>query len=111
MVEDPPQLDAVFHALAHGARRDMVRRMASGEFTIGQLAEPLDMSFAGASKHVQVLERAGVVDRTVVGREHRCRLRAAGLRPAGDWIAECERYWSARLDALEALMDVREEQR
>lgn len=88
----------------------MVRRVATGEFTIGQLADPLDMSFAGASKHVKILERAGIIDRTVVGREHRCRLRAEGLRSAGDWLAECERYWSARLDALEAVMIAREDE-
>jgi DNA-binding transcriptional ArsR family regulator len=110
MVEDRTELDVLFHALAHGARRDMVRRLASGESTIGQLADPLDMSFAGASKHVKVLERAGVIDRTVVGREHRCRLRAEGLRSAGDWLAECERYWSDRLDALQTLMGAREEE-
>ena len=72
--------------------------------TIGELARPLDMSFAGASKHVRVLENAGLVDRTVAGREHRCGLRVERLQPAGDWLAACERYWSGRLDALEALV-------
>jgi DNA-binding transcriptional ArsR family regulator len=106
MVEDDAELGPLFHALAHDARRNMVRRLATGEFTIGQLAEPLDMSFAGASKHVKVLERAGVIDRTVVGREHRCRLRPESLRSAGNWLADCERYWSARLDALEAVLTI-----
>jgi DNA-binding transcriptional ArsR family regulator len=103
MVEDL-ELDDLFHALAHDARRHIVRRLTTGEFTIGQLAEPLEMSFAGASKHVKVLERAGVIDRTVVGREHRCRLRAESLRSAGDWLTDTERYWSARLDALETAL-------
>jgi DNA-binding transcriptional ArsR family regulator len=104
MVEDCAELDDLFHALAHDARRSMVRRLATGDFTIGQLAEPLDMSFAGASKHVKVLEHAGVIDRTVVGREHRCRLRTESLRSAGGWIADTERYWFARLDSLETLL-------
>jgi DNA-binding transcriptional ArsR family regulator len=110
MVELSLELDGLFHALAHQARRNMVKRLATGEFTIGQLAEPLDMSFAGASKHVKVLERAGMIERSVVGREHHCRLREESLRLAGDWLAECERYWSGRLDALEALLVVDEDE-
>jgi DNA-binding transcriptional ArsR family regulator len=98
-------LDVVFHALANDPRRGMIERLAVQELTIGELARPLDMSFAGASKHVRVLEHAGLVDRTVAGREHRCRLRVERLQPAGDWLAACERYWSGRLDALEALID------
>ena len=97
-------LDVIFHALANDARRGMVERLAVQELTIGELARPLDMSFAGASKHVRVLENAGLVDRTVAGREHRCGLRVERLQPAGDWLAACERYWSGRLDALEALV-------
>ena len=77
-------MDAVFHALAHDTRRAMLRRLAGGELTVGELAEPLAMSLAAASKHVQVLERAGLLHRTVRGRRHVCRLgpaRSAGPRP------------------------------
>jgi DNA-binding transcriptional ArsR family regulator len=100
MVEQT-SLDRLFHALAHDARRDMLDRLAAEDLTVGALAEPFAMSFAGASKHVKVLERAGLIERTVEGREHRCRLRAAPLEPASAWLQRYERYWMDRLDALE----------
>jgi DNA-binding transcriptional ArsR family regulator len=103
MVEQT-SLDRLFHALAHDARRDMLDRLAAEDLTVGALAEPFAMSFAGASKHVKVLERAGLIERTVEGREHRCRLRAAPLEPASAWLQRYERYWMDRLDALEDLI-------
>jgi DNA-binding transcriptional ArsR family regulator len=103
MVEGLAEIDAVFHALAHGARRDMLGRLAGSELTVGELAEPLAMSLAAASKHVKVLERAGLVHRTVDGRRHVCRLEAAPLAGASEWLAHYERYWSQSLDALDAL--------
>ena len=97
-------LDRLFHALAHDARRDMLDRLAAEDLTVGALAEPLAMSFAGASKHVKVLEQAGLIQRTVEGRQHRCRLRAATLEQASAWLQRYERYWTERLDALEQLI-------
>jgi DNA-binding transcriptional ArsR family regulator len=96
-------MDAVFHALAHGARRDMLGRLADGELTVGELAAPLQMSLAAASKHIQVLERAGLVRRTIDGRRHVCRLDAAPLASATAWLRFYERHWGERLDALEGL--------
>ena len=96
-------MDSVFHALAHGARRDMLGRLAGHELTVGELAEPLAMSLAAASKHIKVLERAGLVRRTVDGRRHVCRLEAAPLASASAWLRFYERYWTGRLDALEEL--------
>ena len=93
----------MFHALAHGARRDMLGRLADRELTVGELAAPFSMSLAAASKHVRVLEAAGLVRRTVVGRQHVCRLEAAPLATAAEWLAFYERHWSERLDALGAL--------
>jgi DNA-binding transcriptional ArsR family regulator len=107
MVEQRP-LDQVFHALAHDVRRGMLDRLATQDLTIGALAEPLEMSFAAASKHVGVLERAGLIERTIEGRRHRCRLRAGGLEPAGAWLGRYERYWTSRLDALEDLIAQRD---
>jgi DNA-binding transcriptional ArsR family regulator len=104
MVEGLTEIDAVFHALAHGVRRDMLGRLAGGELTVGQLAEPLTMSLPAASKHIKVLEGAGLVERTVQGRRHVCRLQAAPLAPAAEWLAFYERYWSESLDALSALL-------
>ncbi|HEY3868955.1 MAG TPA: metalloregulator ArsR/SmtB family transcription factor [Actinocrinis sp.] len=97
-------MDAVFHALASEARRGMLGRLAGGELTVGQLAEPLSMSLAAASKHVQVLERAGLIRRTVTGRRHVCRLDPGPLRSASAWLRFYEHFWSHRLDALEALL-------
>ncbi len=103
MVDDVA-MDGVFHALASGARRDMVARLADGPLTVGQLAAPLDMSLAAAAKHVQVLERAGVISRTVDGRRHICRLAPGPLASAQEWLEFYRRHWSERLDALEELL-------
>jgi len=98
MVEE---LDGVFHALAHDARRTMLGRLAGGDLTVGELAEPLHMSLAAASKHVKVLEQAGLVHRTIIGRRHVCRLIARPLAGATAWLSFYENFWDARLDALQ----------
>lgn len=103
------QLDRVFRALADPTRRAMLRRLASGEHSVSDLAEPFAMSLAGASKHVKVLERAGLVERHVDGRTHRCRLRAEALARADRWLRYYERFWSTRLDALERELNRPEE--
>ena len=103
MVESPVVMDAVFHALANEARRDMVARLTEGPLTVGQLASPLAMSLAAAAKHVGVLERAGLVHRTIDGRRHICRLQAEPLATAQAWLAFYEAHWAERLDALAAL--------
>lgn len=97
-------LDAVFRALADPTRRAMLRRLSTGERTIGELADPFQMSLAAASKHVKVLERAGLVGRTVAGRTHRCRLQARRLGEAQRWLAFYQRFWTERLDALDTLL-------
>jgi DNA-binding transcriptional ArsR family regulator len=103
MVEDAAELDRVFHALANRARRQMLSRLAGSELTVGELAEPLEMSLAAVSKLVQVLERAGLVRRAVDGRRHLCRLEPAPLASATAWLRFHEGGWHERLDALEAL--------
>ncbi|MBL8781586.1 MAG: helix-turn-helix transcriptional regulator [Alphaproteobacteria bacterium] len=99
------RLDAVFHALAHPARRAMLKRLAATPQNIGELAQPFDMTFAGASKHVRVLERAGLVKRKVEGREHICAVAPAPLKTATDWLAHYERLWITSLDALDAMLN------
>jgi DNA-binding transcriptional ArsR family regulator len=96
-------LDGVFHALAHPARRDMVHRLSGGEQTVGQLAAPLRMSLAAASKHIRVLEAAGLLHRAVRGRRHVCSLSAQPLGEADGWLRTYERHWNERLDHLESL--------
>jgi len=97
-------LDAVFHALGDATRRQMLRSLADGERSVGQLAEPFHMSLAAASKHIQALERAGLIRREVRGRTHLCRLDATRLASAQAWLQFYERFWTARLDSLEALL-------
>ena len=105
MVERSRRLDTVFHALAHDARRDMLRRLADRELTVGELAAPLEMSLPAASKHLRVLEGAGLVRRTVMGRRHVCRLDPAPLAGADAWLRFYERFWHEQLDALERIFD------
>jgi len=105
MVEqEPPHLDAVFHALSDRTRRAMLRTLSLGDHSIGELAAPFAMSFAGASKHVKVLEGAGLVSREVRGRTHLCRLDAARLAEAEAWLRYYQRFWTNRLDALDTLL-------
>jgi DNA-binding transcriptional ArsR family regulator len=99
-------LDRTFHALADPTRRAMLRRLAGGEQSIGELAAPFTMSFAAASKHVKVLESAQLVRRRVEGRSHICQLEAAPLAAANDWLHFYERFWNQQLDALETLLRV-----
>ncbi|WP_201314792.1 metalloregulator ArsR/SmtB family transcription factor [Dyella sp. EPa41] len=105
MVESSaPALDAVFQALTDPTRRAMLRSLAAGDRNIGELAAPFDMSLAAASKHVKVLERAGLVRRAVRGRTHVCRLDPTPLAAADEWLRFYEQFWNRRLDALDALL-------
>ena len=106
MVEfDSPHLSVVFQALADPTRRGMLARLAVGEKSIGQLAAPYEMSFAGASKHVKVLEEAGLLSRRKSGRSHICTLEAEPLAQAERWLRQWECFWNVRLDRLEALVE------
>jgi DNA-binding transcriptional ArsR family regulator len=97
-------LDRVFGALSDPTRRAMLRRLAGGERTVGELAQPFAMSFAAAAKHVKVLEEAGLLSRTIEGRSHRCRIEAGPLVRADRWLAYYQRFWSQRLDDLETAL-------
>jgi len=98
------RLDSVFHALGDATRRQMLRELAQGERTVGQLAEPFEMSLAAASKHIKALEGAGLIRREVQGRTHLCRLDAGPLSGANDWLRFYERFWNTHLDELERLL-------
>ena len=97
-------LDNVFHALADPTRRAMLRTLAAGERNIGELAAPFRMSFAAASKHVRVLESAGLIRRRVQGRSHICRIEPGPLAAADEWLRYYEQFWTNRLDALDSLL-------
>ena len=105
MVEHPQaRLDLVFRALGDHTRRAMLERLATGEHTVGELAAPSRMSLAAASKHIQTLERAGLVKRTVRGRIHYCRIDPRPLSRADDWLRGYERLWDTRIERLVELL-------
>ena len=109
MVElEAPHLDTIFHALGDATRRRMLRELAGGERTVGQLAEPFAISLQAASKHIKALEKAGLVRREVRGRTHLCRLDPGPLASAHQWLSFYERFWTDRLDALERLLRTEE---
>ena len=95
-------LNEIFHALADSTRREMVHMMAQKERTVSELAEPFDMSLAGVSKHIKVLERANLVERSVNRRTHICRLNTETLSQATKWLQIYEKFWSNRFDLLES---------
>jgi DNA-binding transcriptional ArsR family regulator len=96
-------LDRIFHALADPSRRAILSRLASGECTVSELADPLPMSLAAASKHIKVLEDSGLVRRSVRWRSHVCSLNAEPLAAAQDWIKFYEKFWTERFGALDDL--------
>lgn len=98
------RLDLTFAALADPTRRAMLSNLAAGERSVGELAAPFAMSFAGAAKHVGVLERAGLVERRRAGRQQLCRLKVGRLREADQWLRQWEQFWALRLDRLEAVI-------
>lgn len=99
-----PVLDTVFHALGDATRRRMLRELAAGEKTVTQLAEPFSMSLAAASKHIKVLESAGLLRREVRGRTHVCSIDPGPLASAHEWIVFYQRFWNQRLDILDRLL-------
>ena len=103
MVEN--RLDATFRALADPTRRGMLANLALGEKSIGELASPFNMTFAGASKHVKVLEDAGLIGRRKLGRTHLISIEAKPLEEAERWLRQWEKFWDTRLDRLQALVE------
>jgi DNA-binding transcriptional ArsR family regulator len=98
------EISSIFHALGDATRRQMLRELAGGERTVSELAKPFAISLAAASKHIKVLENAGMIRREVRGRTHLCRLDPGPLASAHEWLGFYERFWTDRLDALEQLL-------
>lgn len=108
VVDRSPRLDLVFHALAHPARRAIIRQLSRGagvERSLSELASPLRMTFPAATKHVRVLERARLVRRRIAGRQHLCRLEAEPLKEAMLWTEQFRAHWEAQFQALDGLLD------
>jgi len=94
------ELNKVFHALADTTRRGILARLADGDALVTELAEPFDMSLPAISKHLTVLEKAGLLHRHKDGRIRRCELTAGPLETAADWIKYYQQFWETRLDSL-----------
>ena len=110
MVKSSPKanalrLDDVFHALADTTRRSILRDVATGEKTVGQIAKPFPVSLAAISKHLKVLEGARLIHRQKRGSFQMVRINAAPMKEAEQWLAYYEKFWNQQLDALEDLME------
>lgn len=104
-------LDATFGALADPTRRSILERLISGESSVTALAEPFDMSLPAVSKHLRVLEKAGLLTQEKDGRVRRCRVDAAPMKAAADWIGRYRKFWEEQLDSLATYIDrMREEE-
>jgi DNA-binding transcriptional ArsR family regulator len=106
--EAPDRLDAVFMALADPTRRAIVTRLSRGECSVSELAEPFPVSLPAVTKHLRVLERAGLLAHHKAGRVRRCRLVPEAMREADEWIGHYRVFWDRRLDSLAAHFDRRE---
>jgi DNA-binding transcriptional ArsR family regulator len=102
-------LDQVYDAIADPTRREILEILLEGETNVGTLAERFPISLNGVSKHVKVLERAGLVERSIRGREHRLRLNPEPLREASMWLEHYRTFWESRLAALEAFLQTRKD--
>src|SRR5690242_5144249 len=100
MVTNETRLDLAFGALADRTRRAILTRLSAGDVTVGELAEPFAMSRPAISKHLRVLERAGLVRTDREGRVSRCALDASGLREASSWVDQYRVFWENQLEAL-----------
>jgi DNA-binding transcriptional ArsR family regulator len=105
------RLDGVFGAVADPTRRAILAALARGEATVGELADRFPISLNGVSKHIRVLERAGLVTRDIQGREHRLAFDPRPLQDAAEWMDRYRVFWEARLDALENLLESRRRSR
>ena len=102
--DNSPRLDRVYAAIADPTRRAILARLAEGQINVGDLAARFPISLNDVSKHIKVLERAGLVRREIHGREHQLQLRPEPLRAAEEWFQHYRAFWTARLDALEQLL-------
>jgi len=105
MVMNATALDSTFAALADPTRRAILARLAAGEASVGELAAPFAMSQPAVSKHLRVLERAGLISRGRAAQRRPCRLEASALRVATDWLDALRRHWEESYQRLDALLE------
>ena len=100
----PSRLDSVFSALSDSTRRAILAQLALGDQTVGAVAKPFSTSLPAITKHLNVLEDAGLITRRAVGRQKFCRAEPLAIKEAFDWMEHYRQFWNERLDALEDLL-------
>ena len=105
MVNNLRALDSTFAALSDATRRGILARLAEGDTSVSELAQPYDMSLPAVSKHLRVLESAGLVTRRKHGRVQRCQLIAEPMKSAAGWIEHYRRFWEGQFDSLARFLD------
>lgn len=105
MVNKDKQLDTLFSALSDATRRNMLSRLATKQMSVAELSEPFAMSKPAITKHLKVLEQAGLIQRHIDGRIHRCELQAAPLNAASQWLQFYEKFWNNKFDQLDAFLE------
>ncbi|MGI9464933.1 MAG: ArsR/SmtB family transcription factor [Aestuariivirgaceae bacterium] len=105
LAAQPQNLDAVFAALADPTRRAILSKLAAGEASVNEIAAPFEMSQPAVSKHLKVLERAGLIERDVDRQRRPARLKAAPMAAAVSWLEEFEQFWASSFDQLDGLLD------
>jgi DNA-binding transcriptional ArsR family regulator len=104
MAVQPADLSTIFAALADPTRRAILARLSAGDAPVKDLAEPFELSGPAITKHLKVLERAGLISRSREGQQRPCRLEARALAPAADWIGQYREMWEERLDRLDSYL-------
>jgi DNA-binding transcriptional ArsR family regulator len=104
ITHDSAQLNLIFSALSDSTRRAMLIKLADKEHSIADLSAPFDISKSAVTKHIKVLEKAGLLRRTIDGRVHHCRLTVDPLHVASDWMAFYQKFWDSKLDALDSYL-------
>lgn len=102
--QSQPNLDAVFAALADPTRRAILSRLAGGEASVNEIAEPFEISQPAVSKHLKVLERAGLIERGIDEQRRPARLKADNMAAAADWLAEFKAFWATSFDQLDDIL-------
>ena len=104
-IHSPQNLDAVFTALADPTRRAILSRLAAGEASVNEIAAPFEMSQPAVSKHLKVLERAGLIERGVEKQRRPARLKAEPMAAAVSWLEEFKQFWSSSFDQMDGLLE------
>lgn len=103
-ISSPPNLDAVFAALADPTRRAILSRLANGQASVNEIAAPFEISQPAVSRHLKVLERAGLIERGVEEQRRPAKLKAENMEAAADWLAEFKAFWGTSFDQLDSVL-------